>query len=346
MAETKIISIILPCRNEEKFIAKCLDSILAFTIPDIYSIEIIIIDGMSEDRTKEIILNKKENHPCIQVIENPNKFQSFALNIGIKAAKGDYILRLDAHADYPAEYLSLLLKTALSTGADNTGGLIHTKPYNDSYAAAIVQALTTHPFGVGNSGFRIGMKEGPADTVPYGFFKKEIFSKIGFFNERLIRAQDYEFNRRIIKNGGNIWFNPNIQMSYYNQPNIITFLKKQLFFEAPYNVYMWYLAPYAFAYRHAITGVFAAGIIFGALLSLFLPWFSVLYLSVLILYFCLAILSSIQQSIRYKKTAHLFTLPLCFCLYHFIHGIGILWGCLRVITKTAPIFRIKKNEML
>ena len=171
------------------------------------------------------------------------------------------------HSKYPRNYLKLCYETALRTGAENVGGLFITKPGGDNYQASLVQALTTHKFGIGNAGFRIGMPEGKTDTVPYGFYKKDIFSKIGFLDERLVRAQDYEFNRRIIKKGGIVWRNPDIHVHYYNQPTLFKFLIKQIKFEAPYNAYMWSLAPYTFAYRHAITGVFSAGVIGGILLS-------------------------------------------------------------------------------
>ncbi len=342
MADKTLISIIIPCRNEERFIAACLDCVLAFKMPEDCSSEILIIDGMSEDASRSIINEYSLKHTCIRLIENKKKIQACALNIGIREAKGEYILRLDAHSEYGDDYLLKLYATAKRTGADNTGGLVITKPYNDSYHAAVVQALTTHVFGVGNSGFRVGMKEGPADTVPFGFFRKGIFDKIGFFDERLIRAQDYEFNRRIVEKGGKVWLNPDIQLDYFNQPDISKFLKKQFFKEAPYNAYMWYLAPYTFAFRHAITAVFSFGILAGIALSFFVPVISYLFAGAISLYFLLAAVSSIQQAIRFKKAAHIFVLPLCFFLYHFLHGIGVMWGLLRLLTGTSPFKRMKE----
>ncbi|MDP4267685.1 MAG: glycosyltransferase family 2 protein [Bacteroidota bacterium] len=331
------ITIIIPCRNEEKFIENCILSILNFDDINNYDYEMLLIDGRSDDNTRSIIHQYILANNRIKLIDNPKIIQSCALNIGIKQAKGDWIMRLDAHANYPKNYLKKLFDTALKTNADNTGGIINTLPYNSSYSAIIIQALTTHKFGVGNSGFRIGIAEGETDTVPYGFFKKEIFNKIGFFNEQLVRGQDYEFNCRIKKNGGKIWLNPDIKINYFNQPNIFRFLRKQYVLEAPYNVYMWYVAPNTFTLRHSITGFFTSGIITGIILSLFVNWICMFFVSVLLLYFILAFLSSVQQAIRYKKILHIFTLPLCFFSFHFIHGLGIIVGLIKILTKKSPV---------
>ena len=205
------------------------------------------------------------------------------------------------------------------------------------YQARLVQALITHPFGVGDAGFRTDAGEGKADTVPYGCFRRDLFDRIGYFDERLVRAQDYEMNRRIIESGGEIWRNPRIQVKYFPQPDFKSFITKQIRFEAPYNAYMWYLAPYAFAARHAITGLFAAGVISGLVLSFFFTWIRVAFIAVMALYFLLAAGSAIHQAIRYREIRHAFTLPFGFFLYHFLHGTGVLYGLAKLATDTAPV---------
>jgi len=337
-----MVSIIIPCRNEEKYIEKCLKSVLDFTIAADMVIEVLVVDGFSEDATVKIVKRIANIDQRIKLLTNPGKIQAIALNIAIKEAKGFWILRLDAHSKYPKDYLKLCYETAVKTEADNVGGLFITQPGDNTYQAQLVQALTTHPFGVGNAGFRIGMPAGETDTVPYGFYKKDIFEKIGLLDERLVRAQDYEFNRRLIKSGGKIWQNPNIHVFYYNQPTLWKFLKKQLKFEAPYNAYMWYLAPYSFAYRHAITGFFTIGIISGIILS---PYFSIIkmiFFSVAAFYTMLALISSLQQASRYKQVKHMLYLPFSFFLYHFLHGLGILKGLGLLLFRKAPVQKIKE----
>ena len=337
--QTKVISIIIPCRNEEQYISKCLNSVNDFLIPKDVEIEIFVIDGESTDRTLRIVEDFIHNDNRIKILKNPDIFQANALNIGISQSSGAWIMRLDAHTIYPKTYLMDLYNTAIETNAENCGGQLKTLPGGTNYGASLVQALTTHSFGVGDSSFRTDAKPGEVDTVPFGFFKRKIFDKIGLFNEKLVRAQDYEFNRRILKYGYKIWMNPDIKCTYYNQSSLLKFYKKQIFKEAPYNAYMWFLAPYTFAYRHAITGAFALGIIGGLFLSLYIPIIKFIFVSVLVLYFCLSILSSFQQAIRYKMFLHMVALPICFFLFHFLHGVGVLSGIIRILSRTTPFHK-------
>jgi glycosyltransferase involved in cell wall biosynthesis len=331
------VSILIPCYQERNFIRGCLESVLAFELPDLTEIEVLVLDGGSTDGTREIVREVSERDNRVRLVDNPGRTQSAALNLGIPMSRGEYIMRLDAHSVYPSDYLKLCLQTALRTNADNTGGAVATLRRGDGYQSALVQAITTHKFGVGDSGFRTDAAEGPADTVPYGFFKRTIFERVGLFDERLLRAQDYEMNRRIIHNGGKVWLNPRIQVRYYQQPDLRSFIRKQIVHEAPYNAYMWYVAPYAFALRHAVTGVFAAGVLAGVILSPFSSLVRTVFLSVMALYFALAIVSGIQQAIRYREPRHVIFAPIAFFLFHFLHGIGILIGLVRLVTGTAPV---------
>ena len=335
--KTKLVSIVVPCRNEEHFIADCITSVLDFDLPEHIQIEVLVLDGLSEDQTVIKLRSIMKKDTRVKLFTNPGKIQSTAINIAVMKAKGEWILRLDAHSTYPQNYLKLCYETMLRTGADNVGGLFITQPRGVNYQAYLVQALTTHPFGVGNAGFRIGMNEGKADTVPYGFYRKSVFAEVGLMDERLVRAQDYEFNRRILKSGGSIWMNPQINVIYYNQPSLFAFLKKQLILEAPYNAYMWYLAPYTFAFRHAITAVFATGVIGGLTISHLSPLVECVFLGTMVLYFFLGVLSAFQQSLRYRKFLHLITLPFSFFLYHFIHGAGVLYGLFTLLLGRAPV---------
>jgi len=331
------ISIIIPCRNEEKFIKGAITSVLEFLDPDNIICEILLIDGMSSDNTRSIINELSAIDDRIKLLENPHKNQAAALNIGIRQATGDYFMRLDAHALYPKNYLILCHTTAQKTGADNVGGIVIPMISQGRYCAKLVHALTTHRFGVGDSGFRTSLEPGPADTVPYGFFTKSIFKRIGLFDERLVRAQDYEFNRRINVAGGTVWLNPEIRVEYFNQPTLWRFLKKIFVQDAPYNAYMWYLAHYTFAFRHAVPGIFTLCIILGGAFSLVFWWVSWLFLAVAGLYGLLAITASVQLALRHKQLLHVFLLPMSFFLFHFIYGWGLLIGILRLLLGGAPV---------
>ena len=170
----ELVSIIVPCRNEDAFIADCIASILDFDIPEHIQIEVLVLDGLSEDQTVIKLRSILEKDARVKLFTNPGKIQSTAINIAVKEAQGEWILRLDAHSTYPQNYLKLCYETMLQTGADNVGGIVISTASNNRYCANLVQAITTHKFGVGNSGFRTGMKAGAAGTVPYGWLLPEL----------------------------------------------------------------------------------------------------------------------------------------------------------------------------
>jgi glycosyltransferase involved in cell wall biosynthesis len=334
------VDIIIPAFNEERFIMGCLQSVVAFERePDIV-ISVYVVDGASTDRTREIVLEMADRFPEIHLLHNAKRIQSCALNKALRCGDGDYVLRLDAHAQYPRDYLMRCLNVSRETKADNVGGVVITRPGSPGFQARLVQAITTHWFGVGNSGFRLGVKAGPADTVPYGFFRRTIFDGIGYFDERLIRAQDYEFNRRIIASGGTVWLDPCIEVYYYNMPSMWSFCRKQILREGCYNAYLWYLAPYAFAFRHCVTGAFACGVLAGCLGSVLTPLIAAPFAGIMIVYFILAGLASLQQARRYRMASLAVALPLCFFLFHISHGLGVLGGLLNLCARSAAVQKL------
>jgi GT2 family glycosyltransferase len=164
-----------------------------------------------------------------------------------------------------------------------------------------------------------------------------VFKQIGKFDERLIRCQDYELNKRIIKFGGKILVNPEVKVVYYNQPSLGKFLRKQVLIQGPYNPYAWHVAPHSFNIRHAISAVFTASLLMGIPLSVFFIWARILLFSVMAFYFILAISSSMQQAIRYRKPADILILPFSFLAFHISHGLGVLLGILRLLLRTSPV---------
>jgi len=310
---------------------------LGFTGLEEVNWEIWIFDGESDDDTDELARRLADANNRIKYFLNERRLQGLAVNQAVGEGPGEFLLWLGAHTEYPKDYLARLLETAQRAEADIVGGTLETRAGGEGYGAAVVQALTTHKFGIGDSGFRAGAKEGPADTVPFALYRRAAFERVGLFDERLVRAQDYEFNRRVKAAGGKIWLNPAITCVYYNQASFAAFLKKQISAEAPYNVYLAYLAPHAFAVRHWVTACFAAGIIGGVTWAPFNPLIAKIFLGVLALYAALAIGSSIQQAMRYRELRHVICLPIAFFLFHFLHGLGMLWGLIRILTGTALV---------
>lgn len=205
-----LISVILPCRNEENYIAKVLEF---FIHARPQNKELIIADGESTDNTREIIRKYSSEHPEIIVISNPNRFVPFALNDCIRQAKGKYIIRLDAHTEYQDDYLEQIIDTFEKTGAEIVGGPMRAKGKTPFQRAVAI--CTSTIFGVGDSKFHDDAAEGFTDSVYLGAWQKEIFAITGLFDTEMLRNQDDEFHYRAKSKGMNIYLNPRIVSWYY-----------------------------------------------------------------------------------------------------------------------------------
>lgn len=208
------VSVILPCRNEARAIGSCLQSIVESEYPKDH-LELIVVDGRSEDGTREIVDEFSKQFPWIRLLDNARGITPAAMNVGIRSSKGNIVIRMDAHTVYPRDYIPKLIEWSERSKADNVGGICITQPANPTSRAQAIAVALSHPWGVGNSHFRIGVSAPKwVDTVPFGCYRREVFDKIGLFDERLIRNQDDELNHRLIKSGGRILLVPEI-VSYY-----------------------------------------------------------------------------------------------------------------------------------
>jgi glycosyltransferase involved in cell wall biosynthesis len=209
------VSVVIPCRNEEGYIARCLDSILASEYPR-HRLEILVADGQSSDGTRSILVRYAALHPAIVLIDNPTATTPAGLNLAVSAASGEIIVRMDAHVLYPADYIPKLVAALEESGADNVGGVLETVPAEDTATARAIAVGLSHRFGVGNSYFRTGVSERrEVDTVPFGCYRREVFDRIGLFDEELIRNQDDEFNFRLITRGGRVVLLPDVLCRYF-----------------------------------------------------------------------------------------------------------------------------------
>ncbi|WP_052760790.1 MULTISPECIES: glycosyltransferase family 2 protein [Photorhabdus] len=333
------ISVICPILNEEKYIKGCIESLLKQDYPT-EQLEIIFIDGCSSDNTLKVIQSYIEKYEFIKLLYNPEKHVPAALNIGIKNSSGEYIARIDAHSNYPSNYLSKLYSLSKQFDIDNIGGVLSTKPCNPTIIAhTIAYALSSH-FGMGNSHFRIGVNNiKKVDTVPFGFFKRNIFDKIGLFDEDLIRNQDDEFNNRIIKHGGNIYLAPDIIVDYYPRDSI----KKTCSMFYQYGLFKPLVnlkLKTTTSFRQLIPPTFVLGLILGLILSFINPIFSYLYISCIFIYLSLALLVSIKAHIKNKKN-YIF-LPLIFLCIHLSYGSGYLIGIMKIIFNKK--FHVKNKR--
>ena len=258
------ISVILPVRNEERFIAACVDSIFSQDYPA-EKMEVIFVDGRSEDRTVAMLREMQQAHPQIVVLDNPHRTVPYAMNIGIRAAKADVIVRLDAHAEYPPDYIHLSVETLLTCDCDNAGGVFETRG-RGFMGEAIAEMLKT-PLGVGNATYRLTKEDGYVDTVPFGCWRKELFERIGGFDERMTRNQDNELNHRIRKSGGKIYLNHNIRVLYYCRDTMRGIMKMG-YMNGKWGVITMTLVPGSMGVRHFVPLAFVASTIGLVLLTL------------------------------------------------------------------------------
>ncbi len=210
-----LVSLVVPCRNEELYLQSLLDSIERQSYPA-SRVEIVFVDGMSGDGTIKILSAFAERRTNVKIIPNPARFVPQAMNLGIRAATGAYVVRLDAHATYVDTYLETLITAAHSLGCDNVGCVFKTATRASTPKASGIARALAHPIGVGNSLFRIGVQEPTeVDTVPFGCYRRLVFDRIGYYDERLVRNQDIELNRRLKRMGGHIFLLPALGGTYF-----------------------------------------------------------------------------------------------------------------------------------
>ncbi|MGE5760005.1 MAG: glycosyltransferase family 2 protein [Gemmatimonadota bacterium] len=210
-----LVTIVVPCRNEERYIVECLDSILACDYPP-DRLEVLVVDGMSDDGTRTVLAEYAARNPLVRVLDNPRRITPVALHLAIRAARGEVIVRMDAHVVYPRNYVSRLVAALDEFGADNVGAVLRTLPANQTAMAKAIAIGMSHPFGVGTSYFRIGTDQPRwVDTIAFFCIRRATFDRVGMFDEELIRHQDGEFNARLIRSGGRILLIPDVVSYYY-----------------------------------------------------------------------------------------------------------------------------------
>jgi glycosyltransferase involved in cell wall biosynthesis len=314
------VSIIIPCRNEELYIERCIFSILNSNYPK-ESIDIFISDGLSTDKTRSIVKNLSNKYDCIHLIDNNNKTTPYALNLGLKKSTADVKIILGAHAEiYPDFIIENINIFKIDEKIGCVGGVI-SNVYENETAEIIGQAMSS-PFGVGNAHFRTGNKNGYVDTVAFGAYKKEVFENIGFFDEELARNQDDEFNYRLTKYGYKVYLSDKIKSKYYVRGSFLK-LFKQYFQYGYWKVLVNKKHKTITTVRQLIPLFFVLFIISGAIASIFHSFLFYSYITILFIYLALALFSAIDRTSSLKKT-----LLLIFTFFglHFSYGLGYFLG--------------------
>lgn len=310
------VSIVIPCRNELKYIALCLDSIVAQDYPK-DKLWVYVCDGQSDDGTIDIIKSYEAKYPYIKYLNNPHKTTPHALNLGLKQDGFDIAIILGAHAALAPDYVS---KSVACFNIDPdigcVGGIIENIHENE-ISEAIGLAMSSS-FGVGNAHFRTATKDGYVDTVAFGAYKKEVFEKIGYFDESLVRNQDDEFNYRVIINGFKIWLSHDIKCVYYVRASFPKLLQQYKQY-GYWKVFVNKKHKAVTTLRQLVPFVWVFYLIFAWLPALyFWPWIF-LYLCGILLYLCVSLYAA------WKLTKNLSTFLRVLRAFYTLH-LGYGWG--------------------
>jgi glycosyltransferase involved in cell wall biosynthesis len=319
------VSIIVPCYNEKTHIHLLLDAIYAQTFPRA-RMEVIIADGMSTDGTREIVSEWTKLHQDLRLklVDNEKQIIPAAINRAIENASNDVIIRLDAHSHPYPDYVSRTV-SALDAGlADNIGGLWEIKPSAETWIARSISQAASHPLGVGDALYRHGKKAAYVETVPFGGFRRELWAKLGGFDETLLTNEDYEFNSRILKSGGKILFDPEIRSVYYSRPTLGELLRQ--YWRYGYWKYrMVKRYPGTIRWRQALPPIFVASLLLGMFL-VWIPLFRGLFVIEILLYSIILIVISMKIAIVKREPALAFGIPASIASMHISWGSGFLWS--------------------
>ncbi|MCE1254152.1 MAG: glycosyltransferase family 2 protein [Anaerolineae bacterium] len=325
------VSIIIPCYNEEKTILFLLQSLFEQTYR-LEAMEVIISDGLSTDHTRDVISRFSQEHPelTLKVVNNQKRDIPSAFNIGLANAAGEFIVRLDAHSVPVKNYIELCVSDLKAGKGDNVGGVWDIRPSDDSWMAGCISIAAAHRLGVGDAKYRYTSEAAEVDTVPFGSYRRELFERIGVFDEKLLTNEDYEFNTRIRKNGGKIWLNPAIRTIYFSRPDLIS-LARQYW---RYGYWKWRMLkdnPTTLRWRQALPPLFVSSIILWLVAACFLPVLS-LVLAAEVVFYAAAIFSGVtwlDKSHQGIKTN--LGVSLAIMCMHFFWGAGFLWSMVKSI---------------
>lgn len=329
----KTVSVVIPCRNEEKFIGKCIESFLKQSYP-MELLTIVVADGMSTDKTREVVNNISKNNKNVILLDNTGLSAPKGLNLGIRNTDSEIVIIFGAHAYADEKFVEENVKALENKEVGCAGGVITT--INDSTKGAAIAEAMSCPFGVGNALFRFAEKESFVDTVAFGAYRRSILDEVGVFDEQLVRNQDDELNFRVEKSGAKILLSPKIKSTYFGRGDFKK-LWRQYYQYGFWKVRVIQKHKRPASIRHLIPLMFVLFLSVGGALSIFSTLIRWMYLIILGLYLLLDIVFSIKISFA-KNIRYFFYLVVTFPLLHISYGLGFILGILN--------FYIFKNSKL
>jgi glycosyltransferase involved in cell wall biosynthesis len=320
--ELPFASIILPVRNEERYITGTLQCLRDQIYPR-SRMEIIVVDGLSSDDTRLIVGATAALDSRVRLFNNPRQIMAAGFNLGLKAARGDIIVMMGGHTEVSANYLQICTALLREGIADCVGGPI--KTVGETYVARAISLAMSSRLGVGNSPFRIGCPEQKyVDTVAFGAYTRKIIERTGGLDEEFVRGQDDEFNYRLRKLGGKILIVPQLQ-SRYTSRSSLALLWRQYFQYGYWKLRILQKHPRQMQWRQFIPALFVSCLVLLSILSVVRPRIGVpLFGGTLVMYMIVVGLTSTLLTLRNLRLAP--AVALSFWVLHFSYGLGFLRG--------------------
>jgi len=325
---TPIISIIVPCYNEQATIRGLLDAILAQTYP-LEHLEVVISDGQSTDGTRDLISVFQKDHPelSVQVVDNTLRSIPSSLNRAIEAARGEIIIRLDAHSMPYPDYVARCAQALDEGRGANVGGAWEVRPGAATWMAEAIAVAASHPLGVGDALYRLAPQAGAVDTVPFGAFRRSLIDSIGNFDETLLSNEDYEFNTRVRQSGGTVWLDPAIRSVYFARSTLDALVRQY----ARYGFWKWRMLrryPMTLRWRQALPPMFVSSLIGLSILGIWFGLFRFLLAAEILTYLSVLSLAGLRAAQKRQKPLLVIGLPLAITSMHLSWGSGFLWSML------------------
>lgn len=329
------ISVIIPCRNEKRYIGEFLDSLAAQEFDPTWQIEILIADGMSDDGTRDVVRQHAERFSQVRILDNPGLIVSTGLNAAIEASKGDIIIRMDMHTTYARDYIRQCVFVLRESGADNVGGPVVAR--GRGLMGKAIATAYRFPFCTGGGKSHNPDYEGEIDTVAFGCWHRSVFDRVGLFDSTLVRNQDDEFNFRLLRAGGRIWQSPRIRSSYITRTSITALFQQYLQYG------FWKVAVIRkhrslASWRHAVPALFIGATLLSLALvaiaaALGLSRVAVGISNILAAEMSVYLLICVVSTFPYVATIEprvLLLLPAVIVVYHVAYGLGFLAGLVRL----------------
>jgi len=326
-----LVSVVIPMRNEERYIGRCLESLAGQDYPR-QRLEVIVVDGESSDGSRQVVDGFGQGAlPGLRLLSNPIGTTPRGLNIGIQEAGGDVIIVLGAHSEVEPSFLGENVRALLDSDADCVGGPITS--VGDGLVGGAIALAMSSPFGVGDALFRYSRRRQWVETVAFGAYRREVFQRIGLFAEDLVGDEDTEFHYRLAEAGGKILLTPEIKSVYYPRSSLAALFRQYLSYGSakvkvarryPHRLRLRALVPGAFVATLAVSGALAilhrrAGWLFGLVAG------SYAFASFLVSF---AVAS--RRGWRYLPV-----LPVVFVCIHFAYGLGFLGGLARLLLSMS-----------